>query len=73
MGLTPDAGRRSIPVHEFDHTLFGWVTYVRRSGLDLELDALRPGGHGGGLWQSTYAATNYREYWAEGVQVLVQP
>lgn len=69
LGLTPDryAGE-SILVHEFGHTLFEMGARTLKRSLDLELDALYQAAMSAGLWQSTYAATNYREYWAEGVQ-----
>lgn len=68
LGLTPDryAGE-SILVHEFGHASEMGARTLKRS-LDLELDALYQAAMAAGLWQSTYAATNYREYWAEGVQ-----
>jgi hypothetical protein len=58
----------SILVHEFGHTLFEMGARTLKRSLDLELDALYQAAMAAGLWQSTYAATNYREYWAEGVQ-----
>lgn len=58
----------SIMVHEFGHTLFEMGVRRLDRGADLQLDRIYGKAMGAGLWQNTYAATNYREYWAEGVQ-----
>lgn len=69
LGLTPDRYTgESILVHEFAHTLFEMGARTLKRSLDLELDELYQSAMAAGLWQATYAATNYREYWAEGVQ-----
>lgn len=58
----------SILVHEFGHTLFEMGARVLQPGLDLTLNTLYQAAMAAGRWQNTYAASNYREYWAEGVQ-----
>jgi hypothetical protein len=58
----------SILVHEFAHT----IHEVGLARLDRDFDArlkkLFEQARQRGLWQRTYAATNHKEYWAEGVQ-----
>jgi alpha-glucosidase len=58
----------SILVHEFAHT----IHEVGLARLDREFDSrlkkLFEQAGQKGLWQRTYAATNHKEYWAEGVQ-----
>jgi hypothetical protein len=58
----------SIAVHEFAHTihLAGLVRTVPRFNADLR--RLYRAAMDEGLWADTYAGTNYKEYWAEGVQ-----
>jgi len=58
----------SIAVHEFAHTihLLGLSRVIR--GFDASLVALYQSATERGLWHNTYAGTNYKEYWAEGVQ-----
>lgn len=58
----------SIMVHEFGHTLFEMGVRTLDRGADLQLDQIYQKAMAAGLWQNTYATTNYREYWAEGVQ-----
>lgn len=58
----------SIMVHEFGHTLFEMGVRKLDRGADQRLDQIYQKAMAAGLWQNTYAATNYREYWAEGVQ-----
>lgn len=69
LGLAGDRySGESILVHEFGHTLFEMGVRTLDRGADLRLDGLYQKAMAAGRWQSTYAATNYREYWAEGVQ-----
>jgi len=69
LGLPGDRYRgESIFVHEFGHTLFDMGVRALDRGADLRLDRLYQQAMAAGLWQNTYAATDYREYWAEGVQ-----
>ena len=58
----------SIMVHEFGHTLFDMGLRALDRGADTALDKIYQQAMAAGLWQNTYAATNYKEYWAEGVQ-----
>lgn len=69
LGLSGDRyPGESILVHEFGHTLFEMGVRTLDRGADLRLDGIYQKAIAAGLWQNTYAATNYREYWAEGVQ-----
>jgi hypothetical protein len=58
----------NILIHEFAHT----VHEVAMKKLDKEFDPrlrkLYDKARSQGLWKKTYAATNHKEYWAEGVQ-----
>ena len=57
-----------ILVHEFAHGIHQLgINYVD-SGFDKELEGIYKEALANGLWTNTYAATNYGEYWAEGVQ-----
>lgn len=58
----------SILIHEFAHT----IHEVGLAALDRQFDArlkrIFDQAMSRGLWKQTYAATNHKEYWAEGVQ-----
>ncbi len=58
----------SIAVHEFAHTihLLGLSSVI--PGFDASLRDLYRSATEQGLWHNTYAGSNYKEYWAEGVQ-----
>jgi hypothetical protein len=57
-----------ILVHEFAHGIHQLgINYVD-SSFDKELEGIYKEALVNGLWTNTYAATNYGEYWAEGVQ-----
>jgi len=67
----------NIAVHEFAHTIAGSggnlpsKRVVERGGtrnLNNAIIATFNRAKAKGLWQNTYAATNFQEYWAEGVQ-----
>jgi hypothetical protein len=69
LGLATDRySGENILIHEFAHT----VHEVGMRALDKEFDArlkrLHEKAKAAGLWEKTYAATNHKEYWAEGVQ-----
>ena len=59
----------SIYIHEFSHTLAGYA--FRKSDPDFMRDLHRAyqDAMAAGLWKKTYSATNFDEYWAEGVQM----
>ena len=60
--------KESILVHEFAHTMHE----IGMAGVDPKFDAKLQAAYKmaleRGLWKGTYAATNHKEYWAEGVQ-----
>jgi alpha-glucosidase len=60
--------KESILVHEFAHTMHE----IGLAGVDPKFDAKLQAAYKmaleRGLWKGTYAATNHKEYWAEGVQ-----
>ncbi len=57
-------------VHEFAHTILRMGVEPQSGGQDFRnrLNAAYKEALSAGLWESTYAATNPDEYWAEGVQ-----
>jgi hypothetical protein len=60
--------KESILIHEFAHAIHEMGLRRVDERFDARLrkcfdDAIKKG-----LWKGTYAATNYREYWAEAVQ-----
>ena len=58
----------SILIHEFAHTVLGMGITFADPGLVDELRKAYESAIARGLWKDTYAATNFDEYWAEGVQ-----
>jgi hypothetical protein len=58
----------SVLIHEFAHT----IHEIGLARVDPEFDSRLRELHGKaiqkGLWNNTYAVTNHKEYWAEGVQ-----
>ena len=69
LGLGEDPYRgESILIHEFAHTIHEIGMKAVDPGFDERLRMQYEDSIGRGLWKSTYAATNYKEYWAEGVQ-----
>lgn len=60
----------NILVHEFGHTFFdlGVARAPGGSAHVAELDALYAAAIQAGTYAGTYAASNVKEYWAEGVQ-----
>lgn len=57
-----------IFIHEFAHSIHLMGLRFFDPGFDAELTSLYNQAISQGLWNNTYAATNYEEYWAEGVQ-----
>jgi hypothetical protein len=59
----------NILVHEFGHVIHEMGLNSIDSHFDAALNALyNTSVKKKGLWKGTYAAENYKEYWAEGVQ-----
>lgn len=59
----------SILVHEFSHTIHEMaIRYIIQPGFDNELKSIYARAKEKGLWKDTYAITDFKEYWAEGVQ-----
>lgn len=58
----------NILIHEFAHTLHEMAIVEIDKQFDEKLKAAYANATKQGLWQNTYAATNHKEYWAEGVQ-----
>jgi alpha-glucosidase len=59
----------SIYIHEFSHTL---ANYAFNRSDPTFMPSLRKAYRdaiASGLWKNTYSASNYDEYWAEGVQM----
>ena len=57
-----------ILIHEFAHTIheFG-ISYLQRN-FNYQLEKVYAIAVSKGLWANTYAISNSKEYWAEGVQ-----
>jgi len=69
LGLPEDRYRgESILLHEFAHT----IHEIGMAGVDAAFGPAVEKAYGDaiakGLWKKTYAGTNAKEYWAEGVQ-----
>jgi alpha-glucosidase len=58
----------NILVHEFAHTVHLAGLGSNYKDFNSRLQDLYYTAYGEGLWEDTYAITNHREYWAEGVQ-----
>ena len=55
-------------IHEFAHAIHLYaIRHFGDPNFDAKLKSLYEKAMAVGLWKGTYAATNYREYWAEGV------
>lgn len=57
-----------ILMHEFAHGIHQLGINFIDAGFDKELEGVYKEALAKGLWANTYAASNYIEYWAEGVQ-----
>lgn len=57
-----------ILIHEFSHGIHQLGINFVDSTFDKELQSVYTDAMAKGLWTNTYAASNYSEYWAEGVQ-----
>jgi len=69
LGLEDDRYRgECILIHEFAHTIHEMGLVSVEPGFDEHLEGLFDRAMEKGLWKDTYAATNSKEYWAEGVQ-----
>ncbi len=58
----------NILIHEFAHTMHEMGMNSIDDSFDADLQRAFDEATSEGLWQGTYAATNHKEYWAEGVQ-----
>lgn len=58
----------NIFLHEFAHTLHLMAIVDLDPGFDARLKKAYDAAIAAGLWKGTYAATDHKEYWAEGVQ-----
>ncbi|PSL43052.1 hypothetical protein CLV51_10946 [Chitinophaga niastensis] len=59
-----------ITVHEFSHTFHQMAMNYIDTSFDRRLKATYNTAMANGLWANTYSATNYLEYFAEGVQIF---
>ncbi|MCU0353040.1 MAG: hypothetical protein MUD08_04760 [Cytophagales bacterium] len=57
-----------ILIHEFAHTIHVMGLNGADASFDTSLRELYQKAKDKGLWTNTYAISDYREYWAEGVQ-----
>jgi len=62
----------NIFIHEFAHTLMNLALPSIPGGNDIvqRVKDAYTNAVKNGLWQNTYAASNYEEYWAEGTQAF---
>ena len=58
----------NILIHEFSHTIHQLGINEIKPKFEQQLKDCYEAAIKKKLWQGTYAATNYIEYWAEGVQ-----
>lgn len=58
----------NILIHEFGHVIHERGMNTVDPKFDARLKAVFGAGRAEGLWKGTYAGTNHKEYWAEGVQ-----
>jgi alpha-glucosidase len=58
----------NILVHEFAHAIHEMGLNTLDAKFDTRLRTAYARAMKKGLWKKTYAATNHKEYWAEGVQ-----
>ena len=58
----------SILIHEFAHTIHEMALNEMDPGFEPQLKRLYDAALAKGVWQRTYAAESFSEYWAEGVQ-----
>ena len=58
----------NILIHEFGHTIHEMGLVALDPSFDGRLRAAFKGARESGLWKGTYAITDHKEYWAEGVQ-----
>ena len=58
----------NILIHEFAHAMHEMGLDSIDKAFDRRLKAAFDEALAAGLWKGTYAATNHKEYWAEGVQ-----
>lgn len=58
----------NIFLHEFAHTLHLMAINELDARFDQKLQKAHKAAIAAGLWNGTYAATDHKEYWAEGVQ-----
>ena len=66
--LMDNFGNENIFVHEFAHTLMDMALSGIDPNFTPELQAAYSNAQTNYLWTNTYAITNIKEYWAEGVQ-----
>ncbi|MFQ5769892.1 MAG: hypothetical protein ACE5HX_05115 [bacterium] len=58
----------NILIHEFAHTIHEMGLNYINQNFDCRLKKLYKKAVEQGLWKDTYAGSNYKEFWAEGVQ-----
>lgn len=58
----------NIFIHEFAHTLHTMAIVDEDARFDQRLQKAYQEAIAAGLWKGTYAASDHKEYWAEGVQ-----
>jgi alpha-glucosidase len=60
--------RENILIHEFSHAIHQIGMKTVDPQFDARLREIYKNAMDKGIWKDTYAATNHKEYWAEGVQ-----
>jgi alpha-glucosidase len=64
--------KENILVHEFAHAIHEMALSSIDKHFDQRLKECFDAAVANGLWKGTYAATNYKEYWAEAVQTYFE-
>ena len=66
--LMDNFGAENVFIHEFAHTVMDMALSHLDPDFMPELQAAYRSARANALWANTYAITNLKEYWAEGVQ-----
>lgn len=66
--LMDNFGAENVFIHEFAHTVMDMALSRLDPDFMPELQAAYRSARANALWANTYAITNLKEYWAEGVQ-----
>ena len=69
----PHSRRYNVLIHEFAHAIHRLGLNSLSSAFDKQLRITYEAAMKKGLWQGTYASSDWKEYWAEGTQAWFHP